>query len=61
MFYVALSAACASIMDGVTGVVDGSCTDCDGSASSNCAAATCETGYHTFVGGVGCSGMNDVW
>jgi hypothetical protein len=48
-------------MDGVTGVVDGSCTDCDGSALSNCAAAACETGYHTFVDGVGCSGMVDIY
>ena len=48
--------ACAAIMDGIDGVRDGSCTDCDGPAATNCAAATCETGYHTFADGAGCSG-----
>ena len=45
-------------MDAVTGVVGGSCTDCDGFETSDCAAATCDTGYHTFVDGVGCSGTS---
>ena len=43
-------------MDSIVGVIDGSCTDCDGATAADCAAATCETGYHTFVDGVGCSG-----
>jgi len=47
--------ACADIMDGVDGVEDGSCTDCDGANPADCAAATCDMGYHTFVAGVGCS------
>ena len=49
-------ASCAAIMNSVASVVDGSCTTCDGAASSTCSAATCASGYHTFVDGVGCSG-----
>ena len=44
-------------MNEVDGVEDGSCTDCDGTASADCAAATCNTDYHTFADGVGCSGL----
>ena len=47
---------CADIMNGIGGIQDGSCTDCDGTSSENCAVASCDTGYHTFVDGVGCAG-----
>ena len=42
-------------MDTIVGVVDGSCTACDGAAASTCSAATCSPGYHTFADGVGCT------
>ena len=41
--------SCAGIMDAATGVVDGSCTACTGSASTTCSAATCAEGFHTFT------------
>jgi hypothetical protein len=43
-------------MDAIAGVTDGSCTDCDGPNPADCAAATCDTDYHSFVDGVGCAG-----
>ena len=42
-------------MDDVVGVVDGSCTACDGAAASTCSAASCESNLHYFVDGVGCT------
>jgi hypothetical protein len=44
-------------MNAVVGVEDGSCMDCDGPAAEDCAAATCASGYNTFMDGVGCSGV----
>ena len=46
--------SCAAVMDAVVSVVDGSCTACDGAASTTCSAATCASGYHTFSDGTGC-------
>ena len=43
-------------MDSVAGVVDGSCTDCDGPDATDCAVADCETNYHSFASGIGCFG-----
>jgi hypothetical protein len=45
-------------MDDVVGVLDGSCTQCDGADKSNCAAATCADGYENFQDGVGCTGAS---
>ena len=43
-------------MDAIVGVVDGSCTACDGNgAATTCSSATCSPGYHTFVDGQGCT------
>ena len=42
-------------MNAVVGVLDGSCTACDGAAAGTCSAATCESNFHTFVDGVGCT------
>jgi hypothetical protein len=50
-------AACASVMNEIVGVTDDSCTDCDGPNVADCAVALCDTDYHTFVDGVGCSGI----
>jgi len=47
--------ACADIMNDIAGVLDGSCTQCGGSNPGNCTSASCDTGYHSFVDGVGCS------
>jgi hypothetical protein len=54
--YVHCISACADVMNGVLGVVNGSCTSCDGFTAANCSVASCSSGYHSFVGGVGCSG-----
>jgi hypothetical protein len=48
--------ACAAIMDPNPSVLNGSCTDCDGSHQANCTSASCAAGYHTFADGVGCTG-----
>ena len=47
-------------MNAVVGVLDGSCTACDGAAAGTCSAATCESNFHTFVNGVGCSSCAEV-
>ena len=44
-------------MNDIAGVLDGSCTQCGGSNPGNCTSASCDTGYHSFVDGVGCSGV----
>jgi hypothetical protein len=43
-------------MDPLQSVLDGSCTDCSGPNPADCAVATCDPNYYTFVGGVGCTG-----
>jgi hypothetical protein len=43
-------------MDSVVGVLDGSCTKCNGTEVIDCYAATCEPANHTFEDGVGCTG-----
>ena len=50
--------ACADTMNDVTGVVGGSCTNCDGATAAHCAVATCKKGFHTFAAEVGCAGSS---